>query len=168
MRLPVRLALGGLAFNGWWLLLVWFRDHLALLTLAGALLAWEMLPRGLKARALALAAVGCLLDFSLAAAGLLRFVGVGALPLWMITLWLSFACWWLWQLQYWRPSGKMLMLLGALAGPASYYAGFRLQALQPGIAWYGLLPILGLAWGLWLPLASRLARKKGEQPRGAQ
>lgn len=154
-----RLIAAGLAFNGWWLLLVWFRDHLAVLTLAGALLAWEALPSGLRKPALLLAAAGSALDFALAASGLLRFVGVGTLPLWMMTLWLSFACWWVWLLQAWRPSPRLLAALGALAGPAAYYAGFQLQALQPGLPWWGVMPILALLWGVGLPQTLRLTRQ---------
>ncbi|MBA8733353.1 DUF2878 family protein [Chromobacterium violaceum] len=159
MKTPwIKPVLASLAFGGWWLLLTLCRDRWVMVTLAAALLLWEALPSGLRGRALLLAGVGCLLDLALAASGLLRFAGVGALPLWMMVWWLSFACWWLWLLQSWRPSPRLLMLLGGLAAPLARYAAFKSQALQPGAAWWLLLPLLALMWAALLPQTLRLIR----------
>lgn len=90
------------------------------LLLAGALLAWQALPAGFKTRALLLTAAGCLLDLTAVSLGLYRFAGVGALPLWTATLWLSFSVWWLALLKDWRPSPRLLAVIGAIAGPLAY------------------------------------------------
>ncbi|VEB39877.1 Protein of uncharacterised function (DUF2878) [Chromobacterium violaceum] len=76
----------------------------------------------------------------------------------MMVWWLSFACWWLWLLQSWRPSPRVLMLLGGLAAPLARYAAFKSQALQPGAAWWLLLPLLALMWAALLPQTLRLIR----------
>ncbi|MBK0415801.1 DUF2878 family protein [Chromobacterium haemolyticum] len=151
-----RLLLGGLLFcAGAWLLLS-FRDRYVVLLLAGALLAWQGLPAGLKARALLLTATGCLLDFAIAGLGLYRFVGVGTLPLWRVTLWLSFSCWWLRLLDAWRPSPRLLALIGALAGPLAYWGGAQLRGLQAGAPLWLTLLVLAPLWAALLAWTPRL------------
>lgn len=151
-----RLLVGGLLFGGAAWLLLSFRDRYVVLLLAGALLAWQGLPAGFKARALLLTAAGCLLDLTIAGLGLYRFVGVGVLPLWRVVLWLSFSCWWLRLLAVWRPSPRLLALIGALAGPLVCWGGLQLRALQAGAPpWLALL-ILAPLWAALLAWTSRL------------
>jgi hypothetical protein len=151
-----RLLLGSLLFcAGAWLLLS-FRDRYVVLLLAGALLAWQGLPAGVKARALLLTAAGCLLDFAVAGLGLCRFAGVGALPLWRVVLWLSFSCWWLRLLDVWRPSPRLLALIGALAGPLACWGGLQLRALQAGGPLWLLLAVLAPLWAALLAWTPRL------------
>ena len=117
-----RLLLASLIFGvGAWLLFS-FRDRYVVLLLAGALLAWQALPAGFKTRALLLTAAGGLLDLTAVSLGLYRFAGVGALPLWTATLWLSFSVWWLALLKDWRPSPRLLAVIGAIAGPLAYWS----------------------------------------------
>ncbi|OQS34202.1 DUF2878 family protein [Chromobacterium haemolyticum] len=164
-----RLLLGGLIFGvGGWLLLC-FRDRYVVLLLAGALLAWQALPAGFKTRALLLSAAACLLDFVVSGLGLYRLVGVGVLPLWRVVLWLSFSCWWLRLLNVWRPSPRLLALIGALAGPLVCWGGLQLRALQAGAPpWLTLLALAPLWAALlaWTPRLLPEADRRLDQARG--
>ncbi|WP_374422745.1 DUF2878 domain-containing protein [Chromobacterium sp.] len=151
-----RLLLASLIFGvGAWLLFS-FRDRYVVLLLAGALLAWQALPAEFKTRALLLTAAGCLLDLTAVSLGLYRFAGVGALPLWTATLWLSFSVWWLALLKDWRPSPRLLAVIGAIAGPLAYWVGMRLRALTPGVSLWLMLTALAPLWAILLALTPRL------------
>lgn len=151
-----RLLLGSLIFGvGAWLLFS-FRDRYVVLLLAGALLAWQALPAGVKTRALLLSAAACLLDFAVSGLGLYRLVGVGGLPLWRVVLWLSFSCWWLRLLAVWRPSPRLLALVGALAGPLLCWCGLQLRALQAGAPLWLTLLALAPLWAALLAWTPRL------------
>jgi len=72
-------------------------------------------------------------------------------PYWIIMLWALFATTINISLAWLKQRYLLAALLGAIAGPAAYYAGTRLGAvelIQPQQA----LLALALGWSLWLPL----------------
>lgn len=148
-----------LGFDIYWGLAVALRERIGLLLCAAALFAWLLSPRDMKLRLLLLALAGIALDSLWLSLELFRFHGSHAFPVWMLALWLTFACWWRLILQRYSPGWCWLVIAGALGGPFSYFIGERLGGLQwhqsPALA----LGALAIGWAIWLPLASRLLRR---------
>jgi hypothetical protein len=81
-------------------------------------------------------------------------------PLWMLALWAVFATTINSSLGWLKQRLLLAGLLGALAGPLSYWAGARLGALElvfPVLA----LAALAVGWGVITPLLLTLARRFG-------
>ncbi|MEZ5394117.1 MAG: DUF2878 family protein [Bryobacterales bacterium] len=81
----------------------------------------------------ACAAMGFALDTSLTMAGLLEFPRDGQptlSPLWMTALWVNFAAFAPVGLRWLYGRGALAATLGAAGGPAAYWAGQRLGALE--------------------------------------
>ena len=72
-------------------------------------------------------------------------------PLWMVSLWINFATLLNVSLKWLHGRYALAAVLGALGGPAAYYSGARLGAMQnlPGI---GSLLVLSLAWSVAVPI----------------
>jgi hypothetical protein len=105
--------------------------------------------------------VGFAIDTVLAAYGILAFHGSGLTtwlsPPWMVALWVLFATTLHTSLSWLTGRPLVAVLLGAIGGPASYYAGAQLGALtlHPHIAYS--LSAIALAWGAVMPILLRLA-----------
>jgi len=110
---------------------------------------------------LALAGLGgYLADSALVWAGLLRFPASARWgspsPVWMVALWLNFATTLHLTLSWLQGRLLAAALLGACAGPVSYYAGARLGAVElpalPGLALLtiGVEWLIALTWLVWL------------------
>lgn len=106
-------------------------------------------------------AIGIILDSVLMNLGLLTFSSGFAIPylcpFWFIALWLNFATLLNVSLDWLKKSLPLAAVLGAVAGPGTYYAGARIGAvaLHPDL-WPSLIAI-GIEWGLAFPALLKLA-----------
>ena len=133
----------------------------------GAVVAWHLLraPQPLEELKLVAAAtgIGLVWENALMYAGLVRFVSGYAFdalaPVWILAMWALFATVLNVSLRWLKGRWLLAVLLGAVAGPASYYAGVRLGAAvlpQPvaalialSVGWAVLTPMLLLAAQRW-------------------
>lgn len=137
----------------------------AAVALVGAIVALHVGRAARPARELALAAVAMVIglcwDSTLGAAGLLAFNGAGRggfAPPWILAIWALFATTLNVSLRWLRGRAMLAAALGAVAGPATYWAGARLgaaQFVQPA----GAIVTLAIGWALWMPLLVELARR---------
>jgi hypothetical protein len=111
-------------------------------------------------------AMGFLIDTGHACLGVVRFLGQDSVwcPPWMVALWMNFATTLNWSLRWLRGRYAWAAALGALAGPASYYAGHRLGAiaLHPVSAF--AMAVLAVVWGAATPGLARLAEWLAPRP----
>lgn len=138
-------------FEGFWLLAVAGQNATA--WLLGLLLIGHFMftpSRTLDGLVLGLAGIGMALDALLTWTGVFVF---GQWPWWLLLLWMGFVLTlghsmrWLSRMRWWQ-----LMLIGAVAGPSSYIAGWRLDAvILPLGIWLSLLVLIPV-WALLLPL----------------
>lgn len=96
-----------------------------------------------------IAFIGVLQDFLLIQLNVLQFDGQPVPPLWLVAIWLLFASTLNHSLKWLQQRWWLAALLGAISGPLSYLAGERLGALTLNKE---LLPVLGIAWGMCLPM----------------
>lgn len=133
----------------------------------GAVVAWHLLraPQPLEELKLVAAAtgIGLVWENALMHAGLVRFVTSYAFdalaPVWILAMWSLFATVLNVSLRWLKGRWLLAVLLGAVAGPASYYAGVRMGAAvlpQPlaalialSVGWAVLTPMLLLAAQRW-------------------
>lgn len=106
-------------------------------------------------------AIGIVFDSVLMNVGLLSFP-TGSLipflcPFWFIALWLNFATLLNVSLDWLKKWLPLAAVLGAIAGPVTYYAGARIGAvaLHPDL-WPSLIAI-GVEWGIAFPALLKLA-----------
>jgi hypothetical protein len=156
-------------FQSVWFAAVWgaASGHLVLGFLAAhAMLAAHlaMLPGTERLRELgyllAVTTVGGVADSVLSHAGLIVYPTSDAWtlptsPPWILGLWLGFAMLPRFSLAWLRPRLAWAVVLGALGGPLSFYAGTRFGAISPGSAatWWAL----ALEYAVLVPLMLRLA-----------
>ena len=114
--------------------------------------------------------IGVILDSSWSAWGLMAYQAQTIEPIapwWIWCLWINFALT-LNHSMSWLLKHRLLAgILSAVASPVSYYAGSRLGALQwlqPEI----LIIVLGISWGLVIPLLLTLALFWRNQESGTQ
>jgi hypothetical protein len=125
---------------------------------AAPAIAWHLAHAKRAARELALIAaacvVGALFETLLLQAGWVRYsdgmLFEGTAPGWMVALWASFATTLNLSLRWLRPRWALAGLFAALAGPASYYAGARLGALELAAPTAALIAI-GIGWSILTP-----------------
>ena len=109
----------------------------------------------------ALAAVlGALFETLLVQTGWVRFeTGVlieGTAPYWMVALWAIFATTLNVSLRWLRARTGLATLFGAIGGPAAYYAGAKLGALE--LARTGAaLAAIAAGWAILTPVLLRVA-----------
>lgn len=154
------------------------------LALAGAatalaLLAWHLsrcpAPRREVLFVLSVAGIGAAVDSAQALAGVFWFHGgwlpAWAVPPWLLVLWTMFASTLRHSLAWLGRSPVLAALAGALAGPASYYAGVKLGAVLMPENPLPSLAILAAVWAVLTPALMRLARHPrfaAEPPRHSQ
>ncbi len=86
-------------------------------------------------------------------------------PYWIITMWMLFATTLNVSMGWLRGKRLLAAVLGAAAGPASYYAGQKLGAIELREPAFALLA-LGVGWAFLMPLVLELAeRLDGFKPR---
>ncbi|MBE0366125.1 hypothetical protein PULV_b0868 [Pseudoalteromonas ulvae UL12] len=109
-------------------------------------------------KVLAIAVIGCLVDQGLIYAQVIN-VGSTAIPAWLILLWCCFAVSlnhsfaWMQKLAV-----PYLVCIGAISGPASYYAALSLQAFDTSVATSYFLITFAIAWAVLLPMAVNFSR----------
>lgn len=111
---------------------------------------------------------GYLADSALVLTGLLGVPDAarwgGPSPVWMVALWLNFATTLNLTLGWLKDRPLSAAVLGALAGPATYYAGVRLGAVELPAEYAIALVAIGLEWLITLPFLSLLARTMTSSP----
>ncbi|MGB8693514.1 MAG: DUF2878 domain-containing protein [Steroidobacteraceae bacterium] len=99
--------------------------------------------------------IGVLWDSALIAFGLTDFTSgtllVGLAPPWILALWALFSTTLNLSLRWLRQRWLLAALLGAVAGPLSYWAGARLGAVQLVAPWPALIA-LSIGWALMTPV----------------
>ena len=86
-------------------------------------------------------------------------------PAWIIALWLAFATTFNVSLRWLQNRHGLAALLGLLGGPAAWYAGARLGALElpdPSVA----LMAIGFGWAVLMPFLLFLAHRLATQQEG--
>jgi hypothetical protein len=110
----------------------------------------------------AAAALGAMFETALVQSRWISFPGGmlvdGIAPYWMVAMWALFATTLNVSLRWLRPHGWLAALLGAVGGPAAYYAGARLGALEFTVAGAAMAAI-ALGWAVLTPLLLRVARR---------
>ncbi|MNB62922.1 hypothetical protein D3C76_1185130 [compost metagenome] len=129
MNRHVQVFILAIAFDFYWTMVVFFRERGVMVWLALALLACLMLKPIQRLYAILLAVAGSSLDTLWSLTGLLRFNGEGILPLWMMALWLMFACVWTQLTTTTALPRWLLVLMGTAGGPVAYFLGERLDAI---------------------------------------
>lgn len=131
-----------------WTLVVVFRERAVWLWLLLALLAYMLLKPRQRIYAMLLAIFGGLLDSLWAVSGLIQFNGDGLLPLWMMALWIMFACVWVRLTAKTTLSIWGLALMASLGGPLAYFIGERLGAMVFLAPSSLVLSGMALGWGV--------------------
>ncbi len=105
-------------------------------------------------RVLPIAVIGISADALLTWTGVFRFDG---LPIWLALLWVGFVLTLGHCLAWLRRLPLSLMApLGALAGTASYLAGWKLDAVDLPLGLTATLIVLAILWSVLLPVLVRL------------
>ena len=169
------LALNLAAYQVGWLACVWSATAgrptwgvFVAAALMGLHLVQSDAPRRDARLAATLVAVGLVVDSVQAALGVFRFTEpttpAWITPPWLLAIWGLFAITlhaslgWL-AGRYW-----LSVVLGAVAGPAAYWAGARLGALEFRIELPAALAVLALVWGTVLPAVVWLAHRGPARP----
>ena len=69
------------------------------------------------------------------------------IPLWLMAIWMAFACTLRHSLAFFYRFPKVQFLAGAISGPLSYYAGYLLGAVEFGHSVVVTMMVLALLWG---------------------
>ncbi|MFC0227512.1 DUF2878 domain-containing protein [Serratia aquatilis] len=163
MKLNARFWLITLGFDAYWTLAVLGRERVVPALLIGAVLALILTPAWQRKWVLAAAFLGTMMDALWCYVGAFEFAGQNGVPLWMISLWLTFSCWWYWLLSKIKVSPVLLALLGAVSGPLAYLIGWRLGAMTWLMPVEAVLLLLALGWMIYLPIISLpLQRRRTE------
>ena len=101
---------------------------------------------------LAVAICGWIIDSALIQFGVLHMANTAWLPLWLALLWLAFATTVGYSLQWTATPWWLGSVLGAIAGPLSYWAGARLAGVELPLGHGPSVALLGLVWALAMPL----------------
>jgi hypothetical protein len=133
---------------------------------AAVVVAWHILRAENAKRELILIVValllGALFETALMQTGWVRYhngiLMQGIAPYWMVALWAVFATTLNISLRSLRARRVLAAMLGALGGPAAYYAGARLGALE-FIAVGSALGAIGIGWAILTPVLFEVARR---------
>jgi hypothetical protein len=163
------IVLNLLAFNAGWLCCVLAGAHH--LPWLGTLIAVLIVTRHLgmagdvrKELSLILIAggLGAIWDSALVYVGILEYPSgtliEGTAPHWIIAMWLLFATTLNVTLRWLKHRPVLAALLGAVSGPAAYFAGHQLGGVQiPNLAL--AMCVLAFGWALFMPLLMALSNR---------
>ncbi|MCF6452340.1 DUF2878 domain-containing protein [Vibrio sp. MMG022] len=147
-----------------WFQLCWFAAVLGtyqwqwltlVLTLLTLVYCWRVEPFTLKSVAIVVF-MGLVLDTLNKQLSVLLFPTVW-LPMWLVCLWVLFS-WYAYQLQsiLYRFPKNYVSVVGGIGGTASYFAGYKLQAVEFGFNTSITLAILFVEWCLVMLLILRV------------
>lgn len=108
--------------------------------------------------------VGVVAESLLAASGLVSYGAEAGVPLWIVGLWSNFAITLNHSLSWLGRSLLLAAAAGAVAGPAAYWAGARLGAIEL-VSVPGALLALAAVWACALPLLFLFARRLSRDAR---
>lgn len=158
-----------LVFQAGWLCCVlaganhlpWLGTSAALL-IVGRHIATAAVPRIELLLILCAGVIGAIWDSLLVTAGWLTYPSgiliTGTAPHWIIAMWLLFATTLNVSLRFLKQRPLLAALLGAIGGPAAYYAGYKLGGVQ--VADFPLaLTALALGWSVFMPLLMWLSER---------
>ncbi len=104
--------------------------------------------------------IGAGWDSLLVHAGLLQYPSgtliEGTAPHWIIAMWLLFATTLNVSLRWLRHRTLLAAALGAVAGPAAYYAGYKLGGVQIPV-FNTAMAALAVGWAVFMPLLIQLS-----------
>lgn len=96
--------------------------------------------------------LGFIIDSILVALGVLSFEPTGLfIPLWLLCLWILFACTLNHSLSWLKRWPLLAVLLGAIAGPSSYFAGSQLAGVELSTPLLFSLSLIAIIWATLLP-----------------
>jgi len=103
--------------------------------------------------------VGTSVDSAFAYMGVLDFGGeLILIPWWLISIWAMFATTLCHSLKWFRFFPWLSALFAAVAGPFSYFAGARLNAVELDQPVWQSLVVLSIWWACFFPLSLRATR----------
>ncbi|MGR5142708.1 DUF2878 domain-containing protein [Photobacterium sp. DNB23_23_1] len=140
-----KLIVVGLLFNVYWLIAVLGQQaYVWVLVLLFAACWWKF--PSVWRYAFSIAVAGVLMDGVLSISNVLDFQ-VLLIPNWLIMLWLGFGTFvWFIKETIANYSAALISLLGGVGGAMSYFAGYRLQAVQWPLGVELTLMVLFLSW----------------------
>ena len=155
----------GLIFNGIWFYATWFsavwgQNELLPLTIA-LLLLHAFIQRHHPAEFLLIlivASIGIEIDQLLSWSGFFIFKGSVWLPAWLLLLWCAFAATLRHSLNFLADSPGLAATFGAVGGPASYFAGVQMGAVEFGYDTLVSLSALAIIWAVLLPFFFQINR----------
>ena len=158
VRNPIANQLG---FQACWWLCAAGANRGAVIALSLVLLHLYFHPRRRQELAIVLlcGACGIAADAMLVGLGLLAFDQAAALPFWLPVLWMAFAATLNQSLSFLRKRLGLAAVLGAIAGPFSYWIGMKLGRLSFPISEVSAIVALGLVWSLLLPAQMLIVSK---------
>jgi len=175
----MRIAINILAFYVAWFAAVLGAAHGWPIAAASACLAVVGLHLLLSARrgaefglVLASAAVGCGVETLLIQSGLVFFAAsgealAGFAPFWLVALWMAFATLVNVSLSWLKSRIWLAVILAAIGGPLSYYAGSKLGGMMLAEPIGYSLIAISLLWAVAFPLLIVFARVTDAEPRAA-
>lgn len=155
-----KLLLAGLLFNMYWLIAVLGQQAYVWVLVLLIVACWWKFPKGIKA-ALSIALVGVVMDFTLSTVDIFAFDSF-VIPAWLVMLWLGFGTF-VWFMRSTIVSYPVMLIgiLGGIGGSMSYFAGYRLEAVQWPLGVGITLSVLFVIW-LLFSLSIALMMKRNE------
>ncbi len=152
-------------FNALWFDLAWFClvvGQERLLPASVLIIAFHLLfvaHKGAEYRSLALlACTGIAVDSLLTVTGVFEFSASLLIPWWLVLLWVAFAATLSRSLTFLAKRLPLSILVGAAAGPVSYWAGYKLGAVDFGFSVMATLMLLSLVWAVLFPALLKLSQ----------
>ena len=107
-----------------------------------------------------IACIGLAIDSILSLTGILVFTSVSfGIPVWLFCIWVLFACTINHSLSWLKQKPLLALLMGAIAGPSSYFAGSKLSDVSFAQPLLLSLVIMAVVWALVLPILTTLSKQ---------
>ena len=125
-------------------------------------------PRGEIKLLFASAGIGYVLDSIITLMGVLKFHEPAhwgwPIPLWMVMMWPNFAGTLNSSMKWLRGRYQVGAIMGAIAGPFSYYGGVKWGSVDLGWSYWGSMIVIGIEWAFAMPLLLWLSAKWVPEP----
>lgn len=162
-RHTLLLVLNGLLFQIGWFSAVLGGNNIALAVTLALLVIHHLVFINSHKQWLLIAAItllGLAVDTTLSLAGVLIFSQVQfGIPLWLLCIWVLFACTLNHSLAWLKNKPLLAVFVGAAAGPWSYFAGSKLSDVAFGEPLLQSLTIIIIVWAALLPSLMLLSTK---------